>query len=77
MPLWMLPIEFFGKIALKFGLKYLEDKYPGIKPIINIILKWVEGQTAFENSAAIPVLNEHVAKFCTGVGCPTPVQPLN
>ena len=77
MPFWLLPIiEFFGKIALKVGLKILEAKYPGSKTVIDLILKWLEGQAAQGNQQAVAVLNEHVAKLCDGVGCPADLKGI-
>lgn len=69
---WFLEliITFFGKIALKFGLKYLEDKYPGAKPIIDLIIGWLGQQAADGNLQAADTLHEHVKTLCTsGVAC--------
>lgn len=45
MPGWLLPIlNALGPIALKWALKWLESKYPGLAPIIKNILDFVDGQ---------------------------------
>lgn len=45
MPSWLIPIlNALGPIALKWALKWLETKYPGLSPIIKDILKFIESE---------------------------------
>lgn len=67
---WMPIVEFFGRIALKYGLQFLENKYPGVKPILDKIIHWLQGQAASGNPAAVGALAQHVDKLCSGVACP-------
>jgi len=42
MPSWLIPIlNALGPIALKWALKWLEAKYPGLGPVIKEILKFI------------------------------------
>lgn len=67
---FLLPVvEYFGKIALKYGLQYLENKYPGVKPILDLIISWLGQQQASGNPKATEVLNQHVSQLCSGTGC--------
>lgn len=46
MPGWLIPIlNALGPIALKWALKWLEGKYPGLGPIIKEILQFIDGET--------------------------------
>lgn len=45
MPGWLIPIlNALGPIALKWALKWLEAKYPGLSPVIKDILKFIDGE---------------------------------
>lgn len=45
MPGWLIPIlNALGPIFLKWALKFLESKYPGLGPVIKEILKFIEGE---------------------------------
>ena len=45
MPGWLLPIlNALGPIVLKWALKFLESKYPGLSPVIKDILKFIESE---------------------------------
>lgn len=45
MPSWLLPvINALGPTLLKMALKLLNSKYPGLSPIINEVLKWIDGE---------------------------------
>jgi len=42
MPGWLIPIlNALGPIALRWALKWLESKYPGLGPVIKEILKYI------------------------------------
>lgn len=60
--MWWLPFaEFFGEKALQLGISFLEKKYPGIKPAIDKIVKWLEGEGASsENLVPMIRLNNHL-----------------
>lgn len=61
MPWWILPVEIAGKFALHFGLEALEKKYPGIKPIVDKILNWLQMHNASaHNLKPIAKLDEHI-----------------
>jgi hypothetical protein len=71
MPAWLLSLlSLFAKPVVAWSLQFLETKYPGLKPVIDQILKWLEGQTAFGNTQAVQTLAVHVDKLCSGVACP-------
>lgn len=73
---WLPIVEFFGQLALKYGLAWLEQKHPGISPILDKIIKWISGQAAVGHVQAINSmveLDKHVDKLCT-VGCPTDIK---
>lgn len=43
MPSWLLPLlQAFAPAVVKFSLKLLEGKYPGIKEILEEIIKYIE-----------------------------------
>lgn len=45
MPSWLLPIlNALGPVALKWALKWLESKYPGLSPVIKEILKFIASE---------------------------------
>lgn len=45
MPTWLVPIlNALGPIFLKWALKFLESKYPGLAPIIKSIIDFIDGQ---------------------------------
>jgi hypothetical protein len=45
MPKLLSPvISLFGPILFKLVLKYLDKKYPGLSPIIQEVLKYIESQ---------------------------------
>lgn len=45
MPTWLIPIlNALGPVALKWALKWLEAKYPGLSPVIKEILNFIDGQ---------------------------------
>lgn len=70
--MWWLPIvSFFGRLALKIGLRALEKQHPGSHPIIDQIIKWLEGQAASGNQTAVEVLKKHVSSLCDSsvIGC--------
>jgi len=64
---WMSLIMMIGLPALKFALKMLEQKYPGLTPLIEAILKYLDG------GGSMQALSEHVDRVCSGAGCPTPL----
>lgn len=68
---WLWLVEFFGRIALKYGLVFLERKYPGVKPILDKVIKWIEGQAATGNQDAIDMMAKHVDTLCDSsvIGC--------
>lgn len=42
MPTWLIPIlNALGPVALKWALKWLEAKYPGLGPVIKEILNFI------------------------------------
>lgn len=42
MPAWLIPIlNTLGPVALKWALKWLESKYPGLGPVIKEILTFI------------------------------------
>ncbi len=70
MPAWLLTLlSIFAKPVVAWALNYLEGLYPGLKPVIDQILKWLEGQSAFGNQRAVEQLAVHVDKLCSGVAC--------
>lgn len=45
MPTWLIPIlNALGPVALKWALKWLEAKYPGLAPIIKEILNFINAE---------------------------------
>lgn len=45
MPGWLIPIlNALGPVVLKWALQYLNQKYPGLSPIIKNILEFIDGQ---------------------------------
>ena len=45
MPAWLIPIlNALGPIALKWALKWLESKYPGLGPVIKEILNFIKAE---------------------------------
>lgn len=45
MPTWLIPIlNALGPVALKWALKWLESKYPGLAPVIKDILRFIDGE---------------------------------
>ncbi len=70
MPAWLLSlIMTLGlpalKVVLKVVLTALEKRFPGIAPLVDAILKYLE------NGGSIEALKDHVEPFCQGAGCPT------
>lgn len=43
MPWWVSLLELIGVPALKWALQIIEAKYPGTKPLIDEILKLING----------------------------------
>ncbi len=68
MPWWATLLEMIGLPALKFALVLLEQKYPGLTPIIQKILEFISG--AENPKAATQAMSEHVDMVCSGVACP-------
>lgn len=69
--IWGPIIAFFGKLALKYGLEWVEKKFPGSKAFIDAILKWIADQHAQGNTQAISQLSDHCNKL-TGCEIPGP-----
>jgi len=45
MPSWLIPIlNALGPVALKWALKWLESKYPGLGPVIKEILNFINAE---------------------------------
>lgn len=65
MPAWLIAL--LVKMALSFGLPWLEKRFPALAPIIEEILKVIGGApTSAELHSAV----QHYEKACSGVGCP-------
>lgn len=72
MPSWLLPLlQAFAPAVIKFALKLLEGKYPGIKDILEEIIKYIESapdksgavsnvQQALYTTATLPSLKKDV-----------------
>jgi len=75
--MWLSIVEFIGPLALKYGLQYLEQKYPGLQGIMNQIIYWLEAQTKLaENPDAVAHLQKHIDTLCAaGMSCPSDVKP--
>jgi hypothetical protein len=70
----LLPIvEKFGMIALKIGIVALEKKYPGVKPILDLIIGWLKTEAVNGNQDAVRTLQNHVEQLCIGPTC----QPIS
>ena len=69
MPWWAALIQLIGLPALKFALMLLEKKYPGLKPLIDQILKFIGegGGTATE-------LQTHLEETVAGFADPKLMQ---
>lgn len=45
MPSWLLPIlNALGPLILRWALKFLEEKYPGLGPVLKEIISFIEKQ---------------------------------
>lgn len=71
MPAWLIAL--LVKMALSFGLPWLEKRFPALAPIIEEILKVIGGAAP---SPAIQSTVEHYKKACDGVGCSSDLKTL-
>lgn len=62
-PWWQTLIEWLGLPALKFALTLLESKYPGLKPYIDEILKYLNGFPQEQRGQAVCHLRNCHAAF--------------
>lgn len=68
--MWWKPIlDILGPLVLKYGLSWLEQKYPGFKQLFDKIIEWLRQQAANGNHSAVYTLHQHVDKLCNGVAC--------
>jgi hypothetical protein len=73
MPAWLLTlIMSLGlptlKVVLKAVLKALEKKYPGLKPLVDAIIKYLDA------GGSIDALKAHMEPFCQGAACSTQLK---
>lgn len=61
---WEFIISVIGIPAMKFVLRLIEKKYPGLTPVIEMILKYLDG------GGSMKELSLNIGKHCEGVGCP-------
>lgn len=61
MPAWLVAI--IANLVLKYGVQFLESRYPGLKPFLDQVLAWLDAQP--NKAEAIQSLSSH----CEGLYC--------